>query len=60
MTALDAGFRSLGPFNRAFKTETGVTPSEFRRLRAVRLARPRPVARAAALGPRPIRAAGGP
>ncbi|HEX2890310.1 AraC family transcriptional regulator [Vineibacter terrae] len=29
--ALDAGFASLGPFNRAFKTETGVTPSEFRR-----------------------------
>jgi AraC-like DNA-binding protein len=32
--ALDAGFQSLGPFNRAFKTETGVTPTEFRRLRA--------------------------
>lgn len=31
--ALDAGFQSLGPFNRAFKTETGVTPTEFRRLR---------------------------
>ncbi len=29
--AMDAGFRSLGPFNRAFKAETGVTPSEFRR-----------------------------
>lgn len=29
--ALDAGFSSLGPFNRAFKTETGMTPSEFRR-----------------------------
>jgi len=28
--ALDAGFQSLGPFNRAFKTETGLTPSEFR------------------------------
>jgi len=28
--ALDAGFNSLGPFNRAFKAETGVTPSEFR------------------------------
>ncbi len=27
---LDAGFQSLGPFNRAFKLETGVTPSEFR------------------------------
>ena len=29
--ALDAGFQSLGPFNRAFKAQTGVTPSEFRR-----------------------------
>jgi AraC-like DNA-binding protein len=32
--ALDAGFQSLGPFNRAFKTETGVTPSEYRRVHA--------------------------
>ncbi|MFI5012942.1 MAG: helix-turn-helix domain-containing protein [Hyphomicrobiales bacterium] len=31
--ALDAGFNSLGPFNRAFKGETGMTPSEFRQLR---------------------------
>jgi AraC-like DNA-binding protein len=30
--ALDAGFSSLGPFNRAFKAETGMTPSEFRRV----------------------------
>jgi AraC-like DNA-binding protein len=30
--ALDAGFSSLGPFNRAFKAETGMTPSQFRRL----------------------------
>ncbi|MGO8920616.1 MAG: helix-turn-helix domain-containing protein [Stellaceae bacterium] len=29
--ALDAGFQSIGPFNRAFKTRTGMTPSEFRR-----------------------------
>jgi AraC-like DNA-binding protein len=28
--ALDAGYQSLGPFNRAFKAETGVTPTEFR------------------------------
>ena len=28
--ALDAGFQSFGPFNRAFKTETGLTPTEFR------------------------------
>lgn len=30
--AMDTGFSSLGPFNRAFKAETGLTPSEFRRL----------------------------
>ncbi len=29
--ALDAGFNSLGPFNRAFRAETGLTPSEYRR-----------------------------
>lgn len=29
--ALEAGFQSLGPFNRAFKADTGMTPSEFRR-----------------------------
>lgn len=28
--ALDAGFASLGPFNRAFKADTGLTPSEYR------------------------------
>ncbi len=28
--ALDAGFASLGPFNRAFKADTGLTPSDFR------------------------------
>jgi AraC-like DNA-binding protein len=33
--ALDAGFQSLGPFNRAFKATTGVTPSEYRRDRTV-------------------------
>lgn len=27
---LDAGFQSLGPFNRAFKSDTGLTPTEFR------------------------------
>ena len=31
--ALDAGFQSIGPFNRAFKTATGLTPTEFRRQR---------------------------
>jgi AraC-like DNA-binding protein len=28
--ALDAGFGSLGPFNRAFKAHTGLTPTEYR------------------------------
>jgi AraC-like DNA-binding protein len=31
--ALDAGFRSIGPFNRAFKAQTGVTPTDYRRER---------------------------
>ncbi len=31
--ALDAGFQSLGPFNRAFKARTGTTPSDYRRQR---------------------------
>jgi AraC-like DNA-binding protein len=31
--ALDAGFGSIGPFNRAFKAHTGVTPTEYRRAR---------------------------
>lgn len=30
--AMDAGFQSLGPFNRAFKADTDLTPTEFRRL----------------------------
>ncbi|MEM8773224.1 MAG: AraC family transcriptional regulator [Pseudomonadota bacterium] len=29
--AYDCGFNSIGPFNRAFKQETGFTPSEFRK-----------------------------
>ena len=29
--AFDIGFASLGPFNRAFREETGVSPSEWRR-----------------------------
>jgi AraC-like DNA-binding protein len=31
--ALDAGFGSIGPFNRAFKAHTGLTPREYRRAR---------------------------
>ncbi|WP_326543940.1 AraC family transcriptional regulator [Pseudorhodoferax sp.] len=29
--ALDVGFGSIGPFNRAFKARTGLTPTEYRR-----------------------------
>jgi len=29
--AMDAGFQSLGPFNRAFKATTGLTPTEYRK-----------------------------
>jgi AraC-like DNA-binding protein len=29
--ALDLGYGSIAPFNRAFKTETGMTPTEFRK-----------------------------
>jgi AraC-like DNA-binding protein len=29
--ALTAGFQSIGPFNRAFKAATGLTPTDFRR-----------------------------
>jgi AraC-like DNA-binding protein len=31
--ALDCGYGSIGPFNRAFKARFGVTPSQFRELR---------------------------
>jgi AraC-like DNA-binding protein len=34
--AMDAGFQSIGPFNRAFKADTGLTPTEFRRHALVR------------------------
>lgn len=37
--ALDAGFNSLGPFNRTFKADTGVTPSDYRRERLPRARR---------------------
>lgn len=33
--ALDAGFGSLGPFNRAFREAEGMTPSEFRAKQSV-------------------------
>lgn len=31
--AMDLGYRSLGPFNRAFKEQTGMTPTAYRRSR---------------------------
>lgn len=37
--ALDAGFQSIGPFNRAFKAKTGQTPTDFRRAALERAAR---------------------
>ena len=40
--AMDAGFQSIGPFNRAFKAATGLTPTQYRR-------RPAPLAAAGAL-----------
>lgn len=45
--ALDAGFGSLGPFNRAFKAAEGVTPSEFRERAAQAATPPAPLARSA-------------
>ena len=36
--AMDAGFQSIGPFNRAFKAATDRTPTEFRRLAVAKTA----------------------
>ncbi len=38
--ALDAGFQSIGPFNRAFKTHTGMTPTAYRKQAESRTDRP--------------------
>ena len=38
--AMDTGFQSIGPFNRAFKAATDLTPTEFRRLAMARNAAP--------------------
>jgi AraC-like DNA-binding protein len=34
--AMDSGFQSIGPFNRAFKAATGQTPTEYRRAAVAR------------------------
>jgi AraC-like DNA-binding protein len=39
--AMDTGFQSIGPFNRAFKAATDLTPTEFRRLAMAGNAAPR-------------------
>jgi len=36
--ALELGYASLGPFNRAFKASTGLTPTDFRRMEPNRVA----------------------
>ena len=51
--ALDAGFQSIGPFNRAFKADTALTPTEFRRRHAAAT----PASQA--LAPGPVHAMGG-
>ena len=38
--ALDSGFQSIGPFNRAFKAHTGMTPTAFRKQAESRTDRP--------------------
>ena len=38
--ALDAGFQSIGPFNRAFKAHTGMTPTAYRKQANFRTDRP--------------------
>lgn len=38
--ALDAGFQSIGPFNRAFKAHTGLTPTAYRKQADSRADRP--------------------
>lgn len=51
--ALDSGFGSLGPFNRAFKAETGMTPSEFRRLAVAYPEKDSPIPDSASAFPNP-------
>lgn len=48
--ALDSGFQSLGPFNRAFKTETGMTPTDYRRQQLERAQQPAPASPSSEIG----------
>ena len=56
--ALDAGFSSLGPFNRAFKLETGLTPTAYRRAALAGAAETPPVPASASRFPKSARATG--
>ena len=49
--AMDAGFQSIGPFNRTFKAATDLTPTEFRRLAVAKnAAMPRQASAVAGIG----------
>jgi AraC-like DNA-binding protein len=48
--ALDAGFQSLGPFNRAFKAATGMTPTDYRRQQLERAEKADPAAPSSEIG----------
>jgi AraC-like DNA-binding protein len=48
--AYQVGYRSLGPFNKAFKELTGLTPTEFRTARLAEAAVTAPPARASGGG----------
>jgi AraC-like DNA-binding protein len=52
--AMDTGFQSIGPFNRAFRTATDLTPTEFRRLAAAKNASMPPRANAVSGIDKPI------
>lgn len=43
--AMDVGYRTLGPFNKAFKAIYGVTPTEYRKSKASTSSKPEPPTR---------------
>ncbi len=45
--AMDAGFQSIGPFNRAFKAAAGMTPTEYRKIALSAFATRQPLVRQA-------------